>query len=127
VSLKQFVGDFVAHARAEAANLRGYGATDQAQAVERVAQDLEEKFRSWWLAELTVSEAAGESGYSEERLREMAREGTLPHKKGEGSRGHLTIARCNLPQRPRPSLDPSVSTIETRVLRPKQGHLRRPG
>ena len=116
MSPEQFVGDFVAHARADAANLRDFGAADQARAVERVAQDLEERFRGWWLEELTVSQAAGESRYSEERLREMAREGTLPHKKGEGSRGHLTIARCNLPQRPRHK--DNHTSLEERLLRP---------
>jgi hypothetical protein len=124
---ERFVRGFIAQLRAKSAELRAYGAAGPAQTCERNAQDLEDAFQGWWLEELPVSEAAGESGYSEERLREMAREGTLPHTKGDGSRGHLRIARCNLPQRPKLSLDQSVNTIETRLLRPKQGHLRHRG
>jgi len=127
MSADQFIGEFVARARADAAHLRGYGATDQAQAVERVAQDLEDRFRGWWLAELSVSEAAGESGYSEERLREMAREGILPRTKGEGSRGHLTIARCDLPRRPKSATDSAASALEARLLSPRHEPLRRRG
>jgi hypothetical protein len=116
VSPERFVGDFLAHVRAEAANLRGYGASDQAQAVERVAQHLEDRFRSWWLAELTVTDAARESGYSEERLRQMARNGDLPHTKGEGAKGHVLIARCDLPRRPTPPAA-RITSIEDRLLR----------
>jgi hypothetical protein len=121
---ERFVRGFIAQLQAKAADLRAYGAAGPAQTCDRVAQELEDAFQAWWLEELTVSEAAGESRYSEERLREMAREGTLPHKKGQGSRGHLTIARCNLPQRPKLSGYQEVSTIEARLLGPKRGHLR---
>jgi len=70
--------------------------------------------------------AAGESGYSEERLREMARDGTLPHKKAAGSRGHLTIARCDPSQRPKPTTG-KRSSLESRLLGPDRGHLRPQG
>jgi hypothetical protein len=102
--------------RVKAADLRAYGATDPAQTCERNARDLEDSFRAWWLADLTVADAAKESGYSEERLREMARDGALPHKKGQGERGHVTVARCDLPRRPRPS-DSTVTSLEVRLLR----------
>lgn len=119
----QFVGEFVAKLRAKAVELRAYGAPDPAQTSERVAQDLEDSFRAWWLAELTVSEAATESGYSEERLREMARDGTLPHRKGQGERGHVVIARCDLPRRPKPP-ESTVSSLEARLLKPRKPPLR---
>jgi hypothetical protein len=119
----RFIGEFVAKLRAKAGELRAYGAGDAAQTSERVAQDLEDSFRSWWLAELTVSEAAKESGYSEERLREMARAGTLPHRKGEGERGHVVIARCDLPRRPK-SHQSTVTCLEARLLKPRKAPLR---
>lgn len=127
MSADRFVGDFLAKLRAKSADLRAYGASAPAQACEQVATELEADWRAWWLAGLTVSEAATESGYSEERLREMARDGTLPHEKGEGSRGHLTIARRDLPRRPKPTPAP-VSSLEQRLLHPRpQAPLRKQG
>jgi len=86
--------------RVKAADLRAYGATDPAQTCERNARDLEDSFRAWWLADLTVADAAKESGYSEERLREMARDGALPHKKGQGQRGDVTVCPLRSPTSP---------------------------
>ena len=114
-----FVRYFVARLRTKCVELRDYGARDQARVCERIANDLEEQFRGWWLTQLAVSEAAEESGYSEERLREMAREGSLPHKRGDGTRGHITIARCDLPRRPKPR-HTSVEAIEKRLLGPRR-------
>jgi hypothetical protein len=122
VSAERFVGAFVAKLRAKSAELEAYGASDPAKTCGQVAADLEADFRAWWLAELTVSEAARESGYSEERLREMARDGTLPHRKGEGERAHVMIARCDLPKRPK-TPEATVSTLEARLLRPRKAHL----
>jgi hypothetical protein len=121
VSADRFIAGFVARLRAKAADLRAYGAMDPAVTCERNAQDLEEAFRAWWLAQLNVAEAADESGYSEERLREMARDGRLPHRKGEGSRGHITLARCDLPQRPKSRLTPRIQAIEERLVTPPRG------
>lgn len=119
MSTEGFVGDFATRLRAKGAELREYGASEAGQACERIALDLEEAFRTWWLARLTVSEAAAESGYSEERLREMAREGSLPHGKGEGSRGHLTLARCDLPRRPKSRAPASLLALEERLMAPR--------
>lgn len=109
-----FVADFVAKLRAKATDLAAY-APDPARTCEKVATDLEADFRAWWLAGLTVGEAAKESGYSEERLREMARDGILPHHKTEGTKGHLSIARCDLPRRPKPP-ESTVASLEARLL-----------
>jgi hypothetical protein len=112
---EEFICGFVAKLRAKAAELRSYGAHEPAQTCERNAQDLEDSCRVWWLAELTVAEAAKESGYSEERLRQMCRDGDLPHPKAGGSRGHVMIARCHVPRRPK--APPVVITpIEERLL-----------
>jgi hypothetical protein len=118
MSAEHFVTDFVRELKDKAADLRAYGAGDSAQTCEYVAETLEAKFRAWWLAQLTVSEAAQESGYSEERLREMAREGILPHQKGKGTRSHIGIARRDLPRRPRPSMDSRTADITERLLYP---------
>jgi hypothetical protein len=119
MSAERFVTQFSAKLRAT--DLRAYGGSDAAQCCERIAQELEDDFRSWWLQSLTVAEAAAESGYSEERLREMTREGTIPSTKGEGVRGHVTIARCDLPRRPAtPKSDPAITGIADRLLGPKR-------
>jgi hypothetical protein len=124
VSADRFVTDFVARLRAKAGDLRTYGAEGQAAACERNARDLEDEWRAWWLADLTVAQAAEESGYSEERLREMARDGALPHKKGNGPKGQLLVARRDLPRRPK-ATDAPVSDIGERLLRKRRkGHLR---
>lgn len=115
VTPERFVGGFLAHLRAKASDLRAYGAVEAAQTCERNAQDLEEAFRAWWLEELPVSAAAAECGYSADRLREMARDGLLPHQKGDGANGHLRIARRDLPRKTRrPESD--ISPIEARLL-----------
>jgi hypothetical protein len=111
-----FVGKFVANLKAKATELAAYGAPDSAKTCEQIATDLDADFRAWWLAGLTVGEAARESGYSEERLREMARDGILPHHKTEGTKGHLSIARCDLPRRPKPPESTGVASLEARLL-----------
>jgi helix-turn-helix protein len=125
VTPEEFVSGFVAQLRGKAADLRSFGASDSAQTCERNAQDLEDACRAWWLAELTVADAAKESGYSEERLRQMARDGELPHKKGDGSKGHLRIARRDLPHRPK-AVEAPVSDIGERLLRKREKGILRP-
>lgn len=125
MTAEEFVAGFVARLRSKATDLRSYGATDPAQTSERIAQDLEDAFRSWWLADLTIADAASESGYSEERLRQMTRDGELPHKKAEGTKGHLTICRRDLPRRPVP-IDTPISDIGTRLLGKRQKPILRP-
>jgi hypothetical protein len=125
VTPEEFIREFVANLRAKSAELTAYGAIESAKACEQVATDLGLEFQKWWLEELTVAAAASESGYSPERIREMARDGTLQHRKGEGVKGHLLIARRNLPRRPN-SIETRVSSLEERLLRPRQQDLRKP-
>jgi hypothetical protein len=126
MTLEEFVGAFGASLRAKAAELQAYGALAAARTCERNAQDLEDSFRAWWLESLTIGEAAKESGYSEERLRHMARDGVLPHNKAEGSRGHITIARCNVPRRPKTPIA-AITPIEERLLGKHKTTLRKHG
>jgi hypothetical protein len=121
VTPEKFVEDFVSKLRARGSELAAYGALGPAKTCSQIATELEADFRAWWLTALTIGEAAEESGYSEERLREMTRDGSLPHRKGEGSRGHITLARCDLPQRPKPRLAPSIQAIEERLVSPRRG------
>jgi hypothetical protein len=99
LGLPKFVERFVADQRQRAEFLARHGCVEAAATTHAVASDLEAEFRAWWLAELTVAEAAMESGYSEERLREMIRERRLPASRNT-ARGHLSVRRCELPHRP---------------------------
>ena len=49
---------------------------------------------------LTPTEAAAESGYTEETLREMTRRGRLPDGRAPGSQGRILTRRCDLPRKP---------------------------
>jgi len=122
MTTEEFVHGFVSEARSRAGMLSTWGAIEAAGACEQLAKELETAFRRWWLAELSIADAADESGYSEERLRQMARDGEIPHSKGSGRRGHLRIARCNLPRRPN---HPRISSLEERLLRPPSSALRK--
>jgi hypothetical protein len=125
MTAEEFVCRFVDSLRQRAADLRSYGAPGPAQTCVRIATELEREFRQWWLTELSITEAAGESGYSEEQLRHMARTGKLPAKKGTGERGHVRIARCHLPRRPKPEPDDGIASLEARLLGPRQSDLRK--
>jgi hypothetical protein len=116
VTFDDFIGDFGAWLRSEGERLRGFGALGPGRALECAQEELHRRFSEWWLAELPISEAAVESGYSEEGLREMCREGKLTHSKGAGRRGHISIMRCHLPRKPRIS-SPATEGLADRLLR----------
>lgn len=86
--------------REDARMLRLYGHERTAATCERHAEELEDAFRSWQLEELTVAEAAEESGYSKDRLRELVREDEIPDHRPPGSQGEIRIRRCDLPRKP---------------------------
>src|SRR2546423_9216914 len=98
--MEGFIAPFAAELRARAALLRDHGATEAAVACEKIASELEQAFREWWLAELTVSEASVESGYSTDRLRELVREGRLPDRRLVGSGGGGRGGRAGRPPPP---------------------------
>ena len=93
-----FVQAFVAQLRADAVFLEARGALEAAKTSTQVAADLEVGFRGWQLAQLTIAEAATESGYSQERLRELVRERKIPVAR-DTPRGRLRIRRVDLPRR----------------------------
>ena len=117
---EEFVTGFIDYLHREAVTLRGYGAEGQAATCERNAADLGNQFRAWWLASLTIAEAARESGYAEESLRAMTREGKLTHQR-TGESGPLTVRRCDLPVRPRSRpLTLAVTSRADRLLGPRE-------
>lgn len=115
VSAGKFLETFVARVRAEAELLRAYGALEAAGAAVHVAEELEAGFKRWYLEALPIPEAAVESGYSEDRLRELVREGRVGDARAPGD-ARSRIRRCDLPRRaPDPVAD--VDELEIRLLR----------
>jgi len=86
--------------REEASVLRRRGASVQADVLEQVANELETRVEAWATQDLSVAEAAIESGYSEDHLRELVRKGRLPDTRPVGSEGRILIRRCDLPRKP---------------------------
>jgi hypothetical protein len=87
--------------RSRAAELRRYGAEPQAVTLEAAAAELDAVLAEAADAELTLAEAAAESGYSDRRLRELLADGTIPQ---AGRRGAPRIRRADLPRRARPAV-----------------------
>jgi excisionase family DNA binding protein len=83
--------------RSEAQHLRELGADEQAVALEWAASRLEEEVARSESELLTVAEAAEASGYTEDHLRRLAREGRLPVQRNEGRRSRMKIRRGDLP------------------------------
>lgn len=83
--------------REDAARFRQYDAEKLAAACDLHADALEDRLRSWWSERLTVAEAAVWSGYSEDRLRTLAREDRLSAFR---ENGRIWIPRCALPRKP---------------------------
>ena len=86
--------------RSEAQMLRKRGGQRQAVLLESCAEELERERDTWLQEELSVAEAAKESGYSEESLRRMARDGRLPCERGTGAKSRIRLRRGDLPKRP---------------------------
>ena len=80
--------------RDSAEDLEGFGASDQAQAVRRCAAELEESIRTAATEVLTVAEAAEETRYSPDYLRQRVASGKIPN---AGQPGRPRILRQDLP------------------------------
>jgi hypothetical protein len=80
--------------RGEAGLLRRYGLESGAVMLEAHAADLETALRDQANEELTLSQAAAESGKSERRLRELLADGRLPN---AGRKYAPRIRRADLP------------------------------
>ncbi len=86
--------------RSEAELLRRRGQEALAAMAESYADELEAAWEAWRNEELTVAQAAEESGYSKETLRRRVRTGDLPAERGNGKKSHITVRRGDLPQKP---------------------------
>ena len=80
--------------RESAEDLEGFGARDQAQAVRRCALELEESIRVAATEVLTLKEAAAETRYSKDHLRQLVASGKIPN---AGERGRPRVLRRDLP------------------------------
>ena len=84
--------------RTEAKRLRQFEAHGQAAACEQLADELEATLASWDVTPLTVREASEQSGYSEDHLRRLVRQGQIPN---AGGRNSPRILRRDIPKKPR--------------------------
>lgn len=85
---------------------------DGGKLYEKVVRELEAALREHMNEELTVAEAAEESGYSEDSLREMVREGRIPDTRPPGSQGRIKIKRKFLPRKPPEPESPDLDVVE---------------
>src|SRR5687767_3771453 len=96
------IAALVAKWREEATLLRRRGASAQADAAESYAAELEAAVREWQLAELTLDDAAQESGYSYSALQKKLANGELGNVGGKGTprvrRGELPKKAGRIPE-----------------------------
>ena len=86
--------------REEAQILRRYGDANQAILLEECASQVEATWCDYLLEELSVEEAALESGYSLDRLRTLVRRGVIPDRRNPDAESRIRIRRSDLPRRP---------------------------
>ena len=82
--------------RTEVAQLRHRGLSEMADVLESVANDHEQVLDAWHTEELTLRQAAEESGFSYSRLQQMK-------SLNVGASGARRIRRCDLPYKSRRS------------------------
>lgn len=78
-----------------------YGATEAAATVRSLADQLENDVHEWGNAFVSIADAARLSGYSEDHLRRLVREGKVPAIRGHGPKSRIQIRQQDLPRRPR--------------------------
>ena len=91
------VADLAAHWEADAEVLERRGDPRGATLCRQCAVELREAIRAEGNSSLTLSEAARESGYSEDHLRHKVAEGEIPN---AGRKGAPRIRKCDLPRKP---------------------------
>ena len=92
------LGDLPRYFREKAEELReDFAAGGRARAVEWCAEQVEKALKEGTLEELTLDEAAAESGYSRSHLRRLLRDGALLN---VGTERDPRIARGSLPRKP---------------------------
>ena len=91
------VPELAARWREDAAILRRRGANSHAEVLDSCASELEAAFGNRGSEELTLSQAARESGYSPEHLSRLVRRGLIPN---AGRKGAPRVRRHDLPAKP---------------------------
>lgn len=103
--------------RSEADLLRRRGLEREARLTESIVEEVQAALREWHHQELTVAEAAVESGYSEKSLRRMVRDGKIPDSRPSGSEGRIQIQRRHLPRKPGSERTSSTEAVQRHVAR----------
>ncbi len=101
--------------RSEAETLLRYSDERGASVCELHAQELEAAWTGWQSEELTIAQAATESGYTEDHLRQLVREGRIPDDRPQGSKAEIRVRRCDLPRKLRDQHQ-SVSVVEDMAM-----------
>jgi hypothetical protein len=92
--VSDYLAPVIAQLHVEADQYERDGAlVDGARLLRRIAQRLEEVQREWVLQELTLREAAEESGQSYHTVQKAVSSGRLPN---AGTKGHPRVRRCDL-------------------------------
>jgi hypothetical protein len=94
--------------RTEAKRLRQFEAHGQAAACEQLANELEAALAAWDLSPLTITEASEHSGYSEDHLRRLVRQGQVPN---AGRRNSPRILHRDLPRKPCNKDGPAATNV----------------
>lgn len=106
--------------RAEAHAYDRDGVAAHASLLRRVASELDAAWRAYAAEELSVAQAAAESGYSSDHLRELVRSGKLSGERAPGARTRIRIRRCDLPRKPTQAAAPSAAEDLMRALGPRE-------
>lgn len=85
--------DLATEWRERAETLRSFGAADQAAAVERCAEQLEERLGEWWTEPLSIEEAAEDLGVSYDAVQKRLRRRAYSN---VGRAGSPAVRRCDL-------------------------------
>lgn len=103
----------VAEWRKEADLFRRRGLEEGACVAEGYAADLETRLREWWLEELSLEQAAQESGMAYDTLQRKLSRGDLPN---AGRRGAPRILRSDLHGSPSPSRGSGTIDLAGEIL-----------
>lgn len=109
--------ELAARWREDAETLDDHYCDRLAKTCERHADELEAALRDWRHQELTVAEAAEESGYSAKSIRRMVRDGRIPDSRPPGSRGEIRVQRRHLPRKPAPERDEVDDAVAAHIDR----------
>ena len=123
VSYTPIVERAAADLRAEAARHReDFGNESTARTLEWAADKVEAALRDAGDELLSLEEAFERSGYSQQHLCRMIKEGQIPDLRPPGSRGRILIRACDLPIKPnKPHIpDADEHGLASRLLRAKE-------